>query len=146
MKEIGRTTYAGLALVAMLAGVPSLLTSSSSSQAPTPAQWRAMGRTHAASGRLANGCKYYHYTYRVKPPSGTWWTLETFIVGPNGRRLASDVILSGSDPKSGRRRFQLCRTNTPPGRFKIRGKLTYKDYPDEYSGWIATSHFTLRRP
>lgn len=146
MKDLGRPGFAAIAVVALLTGLLGLVSNpASASGGPTQSQWRKMGHTHAPSGTLHNGCRYYHYTYRVHPPIGTWWSLETFIVGPHHRRLASDVIISGANPRSGTKKFQLCRVNTGPGRFEIRAKLTYKDYPDEYTGWVTPSYFRLKR-
>jgi len=153
-----RTVYSGVAIAGLLGsligglvGLPasgSPAPSSSSGAAPpaTVAQWHRMGHTHAPSGKLRGGCRNHRYTYTVTPPPQTWWTLEIFIVGPKKARLASDVIISGADKTTGSKRFQLCRVNTRPGRFLIKGRLTYKDYPDEYDGWIQPSHFTLRKP
>lgn len=120
--------------------------SSSDSGRPTAAQWKKMGSTHSKWKRvLRKGCHSYRYSYTVKPRTDDW-SLETFLIGPRGGRIGSDVILSGADPKSGAKNWRICRSNTVPGKFTIKGKLTYKDYPDEYSGWITTSHFRLVRP
>jgi hypothetical protein len=105
-----------------------------------------MGRTWADDGALRRGCHKYAFHYRVGPPSRQW-SLETFLKGPGGKRLASDVILSGADPRRGTKRFDLCRSNTRAGRFTIRSKLTYEDSStgDSRSGWLRPSHFRLHR-
>lgn len=117
----------------------------STQAAPSAAQFRSMGSTHEANGTLRRGCHRYRYTYRVSPPSDQW-SLETFLVGPHGAGLGSDDVISGADPRSGVKHWRICRSNTRPGRFTIKGKLTYNDYPDTYSGWISPSHFRLHRP
>jgi hypothetical protein len=120
---------------------------------PTAAQFAAMGSTHAPAYRLPRGCHWYSYTYQVSPPEPEW-SLEVYITDAAGVAQASDVMLSGADPTRGTKRFQLCASNTAaPGRFTIRGKLTYRHYASmpivdqtrDYSGWIATSHFRVSK-
>ncbi|MDH2416334.1 hypothetical protein [Nocardioides sp. CER19] len=120
---------------------------------PTAAQFAAMGSTHAPAYRLPPGCHWYTYTYRVSPPEPEW-SLEVFITDAAGVAQASDVMLSGADPTQGTKRFQLCASNTAaPGRFTIRGKLSYRHYASmpivdqtrDYSGWIASSHFRVSK-
>lgn len=121
---------------------------------PTADQFAAMGSTSAPTYRLPPGCHWYAYSYRVSPPEPEW-SLEVFIIDAAGVAQASDVMLSGADPTSGSKRFQLCASNTAaPGLFTIRGKLTYRHYATmplvdqtrDYSGWIATSHFRVVKP
>lgn len=142
-------TCGAVVALGMLGGglVPPLLPGADgggSGSGPTAAQFQTMGHTHEANGRLRRGCHRYRYTYEVAPPSDEW-SLETFLLGPRGKRLASDVIISGADPADGSKRWQICRTNTRAGRFTIRARLNYNDYPDTYSGWLKSSHFRLRR-
>jgi hypothetical protein len=120
---------------------------------PTPAQFRAMGSTSAPAYRLPPGCHWYSYRYRISPPEPEW-SLEVYITDAAGVAQASDVMLSGGDPTSATKRFQLCASNTAaPGRFTIRGRLTYKHYAssifdqtEDYSGWISTSYFRVTKP
>jgi hypothetical protein len=121
---------------------------------PTPAQFAEMGSTHAPAYRLPPGCHWYSYSYRVSPPEPDW-SLETLITDAGGVAQASDVMLSGADPTSGTKRFQLCASNTDaPGIFTIRARLTYRHYATvpvfdetrDYSGWVATSHFRVTKP
>jgi len=120
---------------------------------PTPAQFAAMGGTRAPAYRLPPGCHWYRYSYHVSPPEPEW-SLELFISDAAGVAQASDVVMSGADPTTGSKRFQLCASNTAaPGLFTIRGKLTYRHYASapiidqtrDYSGWIATSHFRVTK-
>jgi len=122
--------------------------------APTPAQFAAMGSTHAPAYTLPPGCHWYSYSYRISPPEPEW-ALEILVTDAAGVAQASDVILSGADATTGTKRFQLCASNTAaPGQFTIRGKLTYRhyatmpivDHSQDYSGWIATSHFRVTKP
>ncbi|GAA1976179.1 hypothetical protein GCM10009798_41710 [Nocardioides panacihumi] len=121
---------------------------------PTPAQFAAMGSTRAPAYRLPAGCHWYRYSYHVSPPEPEW-SLELFISDAAGVAQASDVVMSGADPTTGSKRFQLCASNTAaPGLFTIRGRLTYRHYATaplvdqtrDYSGWIATSHFRVTKP
>lgn len=153
-------TFGAVALLGVLGGgsilpLPPILgggdsggtSGSSTSTAPTAAQFQAMGRTQEANGRLRRGCHYYAYTYRVTPPSNAEdWALETFLQGPHGKGLGADVIVSGSDPAVGTKRWRLCRNNTVAGVFTIKARITYDVYPDTYRGWVATSHFRLKPP
>jgi hypothetical protein len=125
-----------------------------SADEPTPAQFAAMGSTHAPAYRLPPGCHWYSYSYRISPPEPDW-SLETFISDAGGVAQASDVMLSGADPTSGTKRFQLCASNTDaPGLFTIRARLTYRHYATmplfddtrDYSGWVTTSHFRVTKP
>lgn len=121
---------------------------------PTAEEFAGMGRTSAPSYRLPPGCHWYGYSYRVSPPESEW-ILETYVADAAGVAQASDIIMSGADPTSGTKRFQLCASNTAaPGLFTIRGKLSYKhdatmplfDQTRDYSGWIATSYFRVTKP
>lgn len=120
---------------------------------PTPAEFAAMGSTHAPAYRLPPGCHWYSYSYQIAPPEPEW-SLELFITDAAGVPQASDMALSGADPTSGTKRFQLCASNTAaPGLFTITGRLTYRHYAStpldqttDYSGWITTSHFRVTKP
>ena len=123
--------------------------SSASSARPSAAQWKDMGSTWSKWKRtLAKGCHNYAYTYTAKPPAaaGTQWSLETFLIGPRGGRLGSSVILGGADPKHGHQTWRICKSSTVPGKFTINAKLTYNINPDQYAGWVRTSHFRLVKP
>lgn len=122
--------------------------SSSTSARPTAAQWQQMGSTWSKWKRvLRKGCHHYAYTYTVRPPAsaGSEWSLETFLIGPRGGHIGSDVILGGADAKHGTKNWRICKSSTVPGRFTVKAKLTYNEDPDQYSGWVATRHFRLTR-
>jgi len=146
-RHAGSQSVAAVAIAGLLGiiGLPGLDGGGANdSGAPSARQWHEMGRTHAPDGVLRRSCHQYKYRYRVDPPSNDW-SLETFLRGPGGQALASDVILSGADPRKGTKRFRICKPNTRPGRFTIRAKLSYDSYPDTYAGWLRPSHFRLRR-
>jgi len=140
-----RSAIAAVAAAGLL-GLPGLPGLGGGQAAAASPNWHAMGRTWAASGRLRPGCPKYVYHYRINPPSKSW-IVETFLRGPGGKRLASDVIVSGGDPERGTKRFTICASNTRPGRFTIRAKLTYDDDTTGTSpaGWLRPSHFRLHR-
>lgn len=146
------TTYGGLALAASMLGagltfpeLPDLLaTSGSGSTPPTSAQIKKMASLSEANATLRAGCQRYTYDYRISPPESQW-SLETFLVGPKGERLGSDDILSGADPTTGTKTWTICKTNAEAGRFTVKGKFTYNDYPEQYSGWIQPTTFTLTK-
>jgi len=149
--------YGAVAVLGLFGGVLDPITgllggdsgSSSGATRPTAAQWKTMGSTWAKWKRtLASGCHSYRYTYTVKPPAaaGKQWELETFLVGPRGGHLGSDVIIGGADPKHGAKSWRICRSNTVPGTFTINARLSYKIDPDEYSGSLKARHFRLVRP
>lgn len=149
MRRIETRACYGVALLGLLGALslPGLGSSSGTgtTTTPTAAQWRAMGHFSSRNGTLRSGCHRHYYRYRVTPPSSQW-SLETFLYGPKGGRLGSDVILSGADPKAGQKYFTICRSNTQPGTFTIRGKLTYQNYPDQRSGWVTPARFRLTKP
>lgn len=152
-------TYSAVVIVGLLGGLLDPLGgllggssgsgSSSTTAKPTAAQWRQMGSTSSKWKRvLRAGCHNYTYNFTVKPPAsaGTEWSLETFLIGPRGGHLASDVILGGADAKHGQKVWRLCKSSTVPGRFTISSKLTYNESPDQFHGWVKPSHFRLTKP
>ena len=138
-----RSAVAGLALAGLL-GIPGLPGLTHGRHQSHSIDWHSMGRTWEHDGTLRRGCHDYRYHYRVQPPSRRW-SLETFLVGPGGKALASDVALAGGDPRRGTKHWsQICRSNTRPGRFTIRAKLSYDDSSGNgHHGWLSPSHFRL---
>ena len=102
------------------------------------------GRTWARDKVLRSGCHEYRYQYKVKSPEHEW-ALETFLLDPNKKKVGSGQKLFNADPRRGSDTFRLCRNATVPGRFKIRGKLTYDDGYQEYVVWIKPGFFRLRK-
>ena len=129
-----RTTLAGsLAGLMLVLGMPA-------ATAGDP----EFGRMWRDDGVLREGCHRYKYHYKAIPPTNDW-ALETFLVDPTGETIASDGLISGTDPKKGTARFRFCEYNTEPGRFKLRGKLTYRDGFDEWVVWVKPGYFRLRK-
>ena len=102
------------------------------------------GRAWARDRALRDGCHDYAYHYRVKPPTSDW-ALETFLRDRRGKTIASDALIAPHDKLKARSTFRFCRYNTVPGRFKIRGKLTWKNGWDTHEKWIEPGHFRLHR-
>ncbi len=103
------------------------------------------GRLWRDDGVLRPTCHDYRYHYKVKPPTDDWM-LETFLVDPRRHTIASDGRIAGADPKKGVGTFRFCRYNTTYGKFKVRGKLTYRDGYDQRVTWIKPGFFRLRKP
>ena len=125
-------------LVVMLSGV--LLGSGIS---PAGAGNPDLGRTWAKDKVLRQGCHDYRYQYVVKPPESDW-SLETFLIDPRGKEVGAGQMLFNSDPDRGQSHFRICRNTTVPGRFKIKGKLTYGQ--EAHEKWIEPGYFRLKRP
>jgi hypothetical protein len=112
---------------------------------PSAAQAASYGHTGAPDRILRDGCHNYRYHYRVKPPTNDW-VLETFLVDPRGKKIASGAFISDSDPKRGHGRFRFCRYSTRAGRFTIKAKLSWYNGYAEHKAWLDPSHFRLSRP
>ena len=104
------------------------------------------GKTSARNGVLKWGCRRYRFGYAITPPDEGVWSLETFIVGPKGKRLASDGFVEGFDETSGRDTYRLCRATTRPGIFKIKAKLSTVEDNDTFEAWLPVTRFRLRAP
>ena len=104
------------------------------------------GSTHAKNGVLKRGCRNYRFSYSIKPPEAGYWALETFIVGPKGKRLASDGYAEGFDSTSRNDTYRLCRVTTRPGIFKIKAKLSTVEGNDTFVAWLPVHRYRLRAP
>lgn len=100
------------------------------------------GRTWARDKVLRAGCHDYRYQYKVKPPEGDW-ALETFLIDPRRKEVGAGQMLFNSDPARGSSTFRICRRTTVPGRFKIKGKLTYAGGDEER--WTKPGYFRMRK-
>lgn len=104
------------------------------------------GNTSAPDRVLKKGCHNYRYSYELHPPEGIW-SLETFLVGPGGKRLGAGAFLGGYDPEKGTGTFRLCKATTRYGKFKIKALLSAQNGSTEYvEGWLPPSHFRLHKP
>jgi len=108
------------AVLALLTVAALLLTTA---QAPAQAYQQRFGRVYRGDGVLHPGCHQYAYHYVVRPHADDW-VLETFLVGPGGKQLASDAVQKEPGNRRGTRDLRFCRASTHAGIFKIRGKLT----------------------
>ena len=131
------------ALLATSGAATSASTATPDARRETHPEW---GKTSAPNQVLKKGCHNYRYNYKLTPPEGDW-ALETFLVGPGGKRLASGAFAGAFDPEKGPGTFRICKATTRYGRFKIKAKLSVQNGPTEYTeGWLPKSHFRLRRP
>ena len=117
--------------------------SGSSTSEPTAADFADWGSFSVPRHKLRKGCHAYGYRYHVTPPSPDW-ALEVFLTDRRGRGIGSEAVLSGAAQTSGKRSFTICHSSTVPGRFLLRGKLTYSDYPDQHAGWITPKAFVMK--
>ena len=130
-----------VALVAALA--PTVLPPSVSAAAgEVHPEW---GSISAHGARLHQGCRGYAYGYALTPPDGDW-ALETFLLGPHGKRYGSGYFQTGSDPLTGTGAWRLCLRATRGGIYTIRARLTVQNGSDLYDGWLPDSTFRLRKP
>jgi hypothetical protein len=136
---LGTTVLGGLGSLGDILGLGGSSAPTASTATTTPS-----GSLHMRSQKLRKGCKRYSYRYRLTVPSGDDFDLEIFVTDRRGVSQASDVILSGADPTSGVKHLTLCRSNTVPGKFALRGTL----YTNDGSGPttttpLRTDHFRL---
>ena len=113
----------------------------------TPAfayQHRDWGHTWAMDRTLKPRCHDYTYRYHLDPPPGDW-VLETFLVDPTGEKIAHGGFLKGTDPTKGTGIFRICKPNTRPGTFTIKGKVTVHRGDEVTKGWIEPSRFRLSK-
>ena len=103
------------------------------------------GRVSRGDGVLESGCRSYAFHYRVRP-RGNDWGAEFFLVGPGRKGLGTVNRLSEHAHERGGGKFDVCRTSTRPGKFRIRGKLTIVRGFDSEVHWIKPARFRLRRP
>ena len=121
--------------------------------APAGAWDADYGRAWRGDGVLRQGCHDYGFRYRGRPGPHDWGA-EFFLVGPGREGLGTEGKISDNDPKRGRGEFDVCRSSTRPGKFRIRGKLTINHEaqlfpPTEAETevhWVKPARFRLRRP
>ena len=87
---------------------------------------KASGSVRSPDGTLENGCQSHGYRYRVHA-HGSDWSLELFLVDPDGDRVANGYEFKGQDPARGRGRFKFCAQPTHAGTFTVRARLTWDD-------------------
>ena len=126
-------------VVALLLGCGLLLT--------TPATaWDAdYGGVWRGDGVLRKGCHDYSFRYRVRPGNNDWGA-EFYLIGPGREGLGTVNRLSGNHSRRGRAFFEVCRSSTRQGRFRIRGRLTIVRGFDSEVRWVKPARFRLGRP
>ena len=114
---------------------------------PTAARETAAGaRVWSGDGVLRKGCPGHGYGYAVRVPAGDSWSLEVFLVNRRDRTVAMSYQIKGADPKRGKGRFQYCSQNMRPGRYKVKARLIWSHYSEEYRLWAKPKTIRLRRP
>ena len=138
MGRVRRVLTAVLGLVSM-----SLLSTLALTTLPADAvAQKSWGTTGAPDRTLKKGCGSYNYHYRLTPPPGDW-SVETFLVDPDKKRVASGFFLSPVDPLKGQSSFAFCSINTHPGTFTIKARMTVSN-PYPKIRWLKPSTFRLR--
>jgi hypothetical protein len=140
-----RSVSAALALT-MVAGLLVVGAGLATGRAAAGAEPSDYGSTFAKDGVLKRGCRNYRFSYSINPPDPGSWALETFIIGPKGKALASDGYLEGFDGTTGSDTYRLCRATTRPGTFKIKAKLSTVDGDQTFEVWLPVTRFRLRAP
>ena len=110
---------------------------------PTHPEW---GSTQVAPTlTIKKGCHRYDYGYAITPPEGDW-SLETFLIGPGGKKRGSGFFLTGSDELTGTSAFRLCRRATKGGTYTIRALVTVQNGASFVEGYLPDTTFVLKKP
>lgn len=104
---------------------------------------KASGSVHSPDGTLQQGCQSHRYRYRVNAEDSDW-SLEIFLVDPDGETVANGYEWKGHDPASGRGRFEFCAQPTRAGTFKVRARLTWDD-GEYHEKWLEPRTIRLSR-
>ena len=104
----------------------------------------AWGTVSAKSGKLKAGCRNYHWRYEVTPPEQGVWDLSVRIVAPDGKVAWFGYEYEGQSPTAGRETFRLCRSQSVPGRYKLKAVVSneYRNETEVYR--LKTAKFRLR--
>jgi hypothetical protein len=99
-------------------------------------------------GVLKKGCSGHRYRYAVDVPDGKGdsWALEVFLLDSSGRAVASSYEIKGADAVRGKGRLAFCSLNVRPGRYKVKGRLTWAHYSDTTVSWTKPVRVRLQRP
>ncbi|MDQ4055455.1 MAG: hypothetical protein M3237_22565 [Actinomycetota bacterium] len=108
----------------------------------TPPQRPAKATVWSSDGVLEEGRQRHAFRYRVQTAEA--WSLELFLLDPNGRQISFSNQQSGADQPNGRDVFRFWSQGTRPGKFTIKAKLTWGDY-DQAERWLEPRTFRLRR-
>jgi len=102
---------------------------------------RANGAVRSPDGILEKGCQSHGYRYRVNAGDSVW-SLELFLVDPDGEHVGNGYERKGHDPARGR--FEFCEQPTRAGSFTVRAKLTWDD-GEYHDKWLEPRTIQLRR-
>jgi hypothetical protein len=103
----------------------------------------ASGTVRSADGILRKGCHSHAYRYRVHAEKSDW-SLELFLIDPDGEQVANGYEWKGHDPARGRGPFELCAQPTHAGTFTVRARLTWDD-GEYHEKWLEPQKIQLRR-
>ncbi len=138
-----RRTLAGIGVALAVPAGSSLAPAQVEAEEVHP-EW---GSVSAPDQVLRKGCRNYRYHWNITNPPEGIWAIETFLIGPGGKRLAHDAWVGDYDPASGTGKFRLCKATTRYGKFTIKTKFSAQNGFEEYvEGWLPPSKFRLRRP
>jgi hypothetical protein len=140
--DVVRRTSVVLVLALAMALVLGVTPTGAAQAADVKPEW---GSVSAQDGVLKRGCRSYQYQYAITPPSDGYWDLSVRVVGPAGRTLFFSYLHAES-ALSGTATYRLCRSETRPGRFKLKALVTVEDSNEQVQGRLPTVRFTLRRP
>jgi hypothetical protein len=135
-----RRTCIGTAMAVLLGLLGLTPVPGAASAAESKPEW---GSVSTRDGVLKRSCRDYHYTYEVTAPDEGYWDLEVRVVGPDGRTLFYSYVPEGS-PASGTASYRLCRSQTRPGRYKLKPVVTVQDSNQTIQGRLPTERFWLR--
>lgn len=128
-----------IGLISVLTGT--LLPGAASAVEPKP-EW---GTVSADNAVLKPRCRNYPYSYTVTAPEDGYWDLNVSLVGPGGRVLWFGYLSEDANPDTGTATFRLCRSETRPGRFRLKAVVSVQDNNDNIAGKLDTARFRLRK-
>jgi hypothetical protein len=103
----------------------------------------ATGEIGSRDGVFRDRCQQHPYRYRVRAGESDW-SLELFLVDPEGERVGTGYEWKGADPARGRGRFRFCGRATRPGTYTVRARLTWDD-GHYHETWLEPRRIRLRR-
>lgn len=104
----------------------------------------SLGHVSAPDRVLRESCHNYRYHYALADQIDDF-VLETFLVDSRNRKVGSGAFVAPFDPSTGTGRFRLCGSDTKPGKFTIKSKLTYYDGYAESITRLKPTTFRLLR-
>ena len=102
------------------------------------------GSVSAKDGRLKPGCRDYRWRYEVTPPDPGVWDLSVSIVGPDGEVAWFGYEYEGQSATSGKETFRLCRSQSRPGRYKLKAVVSNEYRNEVETRRLETVRFRLR--